>query len=271
MEVSELLAAARLPRHEAERLLVHASDGDRAALARPPDAATALRFQALVERRRAGEPLQYIEGTVQFGPLTLLADPRGLIPRPETEQLWEIVVKRLEHRSPERILDLCTGSGNLALALKHAFPRAEVRGTDLDAAALELARENGALLGLSVAWSRGDLFGAVPDTEQGRVDVIVANPPYVTAGEFAELPDDVRVHEPRVALVAGEAGDEILARIASAAMEWLRPGGLIACEIAEAGAESALRLFAPYNVEILDDLTNRPRFVIGSAPAMSAG
>jgi release factor glutamine methyltransferase len=225
-----------------------------------------MEFLNLVARRGRGEPLQYIEGTVQFGPIELLSDPRALVPRPETEQLWEIATADLADRHPQVIIDLCTGSGNLALALKHAFPDAIVHGTDISTDAVELATANGERLALDVRWSTGDLFDAIPPALHGRVDAVVANPPYIAAAEFDDLPIDVRDHEPRVALVAGPSGDEVLARIAAASTRWLAPGALIACEIADARPETAARLFSAYAAETVLDLTGRPRFVVGHMP-----
>lgn len=259
-----LLGRSELPRHEAERLLMAATGLDRAALAAASiDQRDVVAFEQLAARRRAGEPLQYLEGTVQFGPVELIIDRRALIPRPETEQLWELAAGSVS-AAPRVIVDLCTGSGNLALALKHRFPDALVFATDSSEEALELAVENGAHTGLDVEWRLGDLFEGLPENLKGRVDLLVANPPYLSPDEIADLPVDVREHEPRRALVAGESGDEVLARIAAGADRWLRrPGGVIACEISEFRHASALRLFRPYDGRVLADLTGRARFVLG--------
>lgn len=258
-----LLGSSGLPRHEAERLLMAATGLDRAGLAAERiDEGDVAAFARLAARRRAGEPLQYLEGTVQFGPVELIADRRALIPRPETEQLWELAVGSISD-PPGVVVDLCTGSGNLALALKHRFPAASVFATDASEEALGLAAENQAHTGLEVEWCLGDLFAALPESVMGRVDLLVANPPYLSEGEVAELPVDVREHEPRRALVSGSSGDEVLARIAARAERWLRPGGVIACEISEFRAEGAVRLFRRYGGRVLPDLTGKPRFVLG--------
>ncbi len=115
-------------------------------------------FRANVARWRSGEPLQYIEGDVHFGPIVLRIDPRALIPRPETERLWELAVARLAGIDNATIIDLCTGSGNLALALKQEFPGARVIGIDNSEEAIMLAKENAADLGLAVEFVEGDLF-----------------------------------------------------------------------------------------------------------------
>ncbi len=237
-----------LPAHEYERL---------AAVAAGPD------LDRLISRRNAGEPLQYLEGTAPFGPLDLVVDPRVLIPRPETEQLWELAVEALGDAGPgTAIVDIGTGSGALALALKHAFPKAQVYGTDLSGDALEVARENAARLGLEVTYLQGDLFEALPQRLMGRIDLLVSNPPYVAAGEWGNLPVDVR-HEPRAALVAGPEGTEVLARIADDAYWWLGVGGYVICEIGETQGAAADGLFFAFDRGIRQDLTGRDRFVVG--------
>ena len=255
-----------LPRHEAERLLAAATKRSRPHLTGDPPLSDSerARYDELVARRLGGEPLQYLEGTVDFGPLTLRCDPRALIPRPETEQLYEKVSGILREKPPAVIVDLCTGSGNLALALKHDFPGARVIGTDSSPAALSLAHENAALVGLEGEWLAGDLFAALPGELRTTVDVIVANPPYVAAGE--ELPAEVADHEPAAALRAGPDGLDVLRRIAAEASQWLRPGGLVACEIGADQGSAAAALFAPLDGVVDRDLAGRDRWVIGVAP-----
>lgn len=269
---AELLAAAGdLPRHEARRLLAKATgrDGHALLMLESVDGAAAGRFRTLVRRRRAGVPLQYLEGTVQFGPIELLIDPRALIPRPETEQLWELVVRHYDGM-PQVVVDLCTGSGNLALACKWAWPRASVIAVDASPDAAELAGANVAFTGLDVEVLVGDLFAPLPDRLRGAVDVLVANPPYLGVDEVASLPVEVRDHEPRAALVAGAEGDEVVRRIAEGAPRWVRPGGLVACEISEFRTTSVEAAFAPLKGEILPDLTGRPRFAVGRVPVHPA-
>ena len=264
-----LVAESELPGHEAERLLSKVTGLDRVRLAMTTiiDGDSANEFRALAQRRRAGEPLQYIEGTAQFGPLELAIDSRALVPRPETEQLWELAVSAVGDRLPLVVVDLCTGSGNLALALKHRFAHATVIGTDISAPALELAAENELRTGLAVEWHRGDLFAALPRSIRGNVDLLVSNPPYVAESEVASLPADVRDHEPRDALVSGDRGDEVLERIAAGASEWLRQGGIVACEINERLATRAEALFKPYGGVVSADMAGRPRFVVGRMTA----
>ncbi len=162
------------------------------------------------------------------------------------------------------IVDLCTGSGNLALALKHAFPPARVFATDLSAEALALAAENRERLGLEVILLEGDLFEPLPRDLYGRIDLLVANPPYVAEGEVGSLPVDVRRHEPRLALVAGPRGDEVLVRLAEEAYWWLGTGGWLFCEIGHDQADRALDLFGTYlDVEVRPDLAGRARYLVG--------
>ncbi|MDX1447734.1 MAG: peptide chain release factor N(5)-glutamine methyltransferase [Acidimicrobiia bacterium] len=214
----------------------------------------------LVRRRLEGEPLQYLEGSASFVSFDLQVDARVLVPRPETEGLWEVAVSL--HPDPRRIVDLCTGSGALAIALARSFPRARVVGTDVSSDALDVARLNGARLAPDVEWRTGDLFEAVDEDLRGRVDLLVSNPPYVAAGEWEDLPLDVR-REPRLALVSGETGLEVLERIAAEAGEWLAPGGCVACEIGETQGAAVRGLFADYRQpRILTDLAGRERYLV---------
>ncbi len=222
-------------------------------------------FRALEARRLVGEPLQYLEGLAAFGPLDLLVDTRVLIPRPETEQLWDLTTRLVS--DPAIIVDLCTGSGALALALKNAFPAARVLATEISTVAVAVADANARRLGLVVEILVGDLYSPLPPDIGGRVDLLVANPPYVTEGEWDALPEDVR-HEPRIALVAGPEGTEVFDRIVAEAGEWLAPGGWFACEIGETQAVHCLTVASEHlsSVRILDDLADRPRFCLGRRP-----
>jgi release factor glutamine methyltransferase len=269
-KVTSLLAEVTdLATHEGIRLVCAATGLRPAGLLGDPflSSDAVARFRDLVERRRSGEPLQYIEGTVQFGPIELVADPRALIPRPETERLWEIAASLVGDAVAPVVVDLCTGSGNLALAHKYALPEAVVFGVDVSPTAIDLAQENAARLGLRVQFLIGDLFAPLPHHLQGAVDLLVSNPPYVAAGE--PLPAEVADHEPSLALISGPTGTEVLARIAAGAPDWLRPGGYIVCEIGETQGGECLRLFAGFDPRIEPDFAGRPRFVIGRAPQLS--
>ncbi len=254
--------------HEARRLVLFAAQQELTWMVGDPevDADTTARFRSAVARRRRGEPLQYIEGTAQFGPIELLVDSRALIPRPETERLWEIAVDLIKDRKQPVVVDLCTGSGNLALALKYARADASVVACDVSPEAISLAAENAARLGLEVLLFRGDLFGAIPGELRGGLDLIVSNPPYVARSEFEVLPEEVKNHEPTTALVAAEGGLAVLSRIAEEAASWLRPGGVVICEIGETQGERCRHIFSSLQPQIEPDLAGRDRFVVGSAP-----
>jgi release factor glutamine methyltransferase len=260
-----LVAGAGIPEHEAIRLLEVASALSRSEilLDAPVDEDAAVSFEDLCVRRRAGEPLQYLEGSVPFGPVVLAVDDRVLIPRPETEELLELVLAAVE--SPSVIVDLCTGSGNLACALAASFPAARVHATDLSSDACAVAAANAARNGVRVDVRHGDLFRPLPADLRGTVDVVVANPPYLAEAEVAHLPPDV-LREPRSALVAGTTGTEVLARIAAEVTDWLAPGGLVACEMSEFHGPAVAGLFAHVDATIVRDLRGADRFVLGRRP-----
>lgn len=269
LTISSLLERARdLPDHEATRLLLSAAERDRSWMLGDPEVSPeiASRFLDHLARRRSGEPLQYIEGTTQFGPVALHVDERALVPRPETELLWEMAVGLVAEIEAPIIVDLCTGSGNLALALKHSLPQSRVVGSDLSEHALELAIHNRDDLGLDVVFVPGDLFDALPTDLRHHVDLIVSNPPYVGDDEYRLLPDEITRYEPRDALVAGPEGLDVLRRIAARAADWLRPGGAMICEIGETQGGACMSIFAPYRPRIEKDLSIRDRFVLGYAP-----
>jgi release factor glutamine methyltransferase len=146
------------------------------------------------------------------------------------------------------------------------MPDAEVLGTDLSRDAIALAAENRTGLGLDVTFVEGDLFAALPRALRQRVDLIVSNPPYVSDGEYLALPTEITEYEPRSALVAGSDGLEMLRRIAAGAIEWLRPGGAVVCEIGETQGDPCRSIFSMYQPAIERDLAGRDRFVLGCAP-----
>lgn len=258
-------SAVDLPRHERERLARTATGRGRRGPSRDGglSAEQQRRFEELVARRLAGTPLQYLEGTAQFGPIEVAVDRRALIPRPETEQLWELAIAALEDAGPGTVVvDMGTGSGVLALALKHTFPQARVYGVDVSEEAVALAGENAAGAGLEVTFLRGDLFDPLPARLKGRLDLVVSNPPYIPEDDWPELPAEVRDHEPREALVAGPRGTEVLARIADEAYWWLGVGGYVVCEIGETQGREVELLFGAYDRAIRRDLAGRDRFVV---------
>ena len=220
-------------------------------------------LEELIARRLGGEPLQYIEGSAPFGPLDLMVDDRVLIPRPETEGMFELATRMV--RSPEIVVDLCTGSGALALALKSRFPAAAVFATDISSDAIEVATDNRYRTGQQIYLAEGNLFDPLPTAILGTVDLIVANPPYVAEVDFARLPADVQ-REPKVALVAGPTGLEVIQRIGASAAAWLRPGGVIICEIGERQGVSATSSFLDLPAVVRQDLTGRDRYIVAVKP-----
>lgn len=216
-----------------------------------------------VARRAKREPLQYIMGQVEWGCLTLKTDRRALIPRPETEELWEKIIENFKAQgcAPSSILDLGTGSGALALAFKKSFPSARVVATDLSADALALARENAAALGLAVDFRAGSWLSPIASAE--TFELIVSNPPYLTSAETASAEPEVRAFEPSSALTAPDDGFADLATIITSAYEHLVAGGSLWLETGIAHAarirELALRL-AYASVEVYKDFQGRERF-----------
>ena len=183
-----------------------------------------------VQRRINGEPLQYIMGDVDFHCVNLLVGPGVLIPRPETEQLVDLVLDRLAIDGP--VLDLCTGSGAIAFAVAASRPSRTVYGTDISQEALSWAEKNRQRLKAdNVTLLEGDLFRPLP--QDLRFALITANPPYVSMDEYETLEPVVKGHEPRLALVADEDGLAILRRIAEEAFDRLLPDGWLICEIGD--------------------------------------
>jgi release factor glutamine methyltransferase len=234
------------PRLDAEVLLAHALGTTRIQLVidamRPLQADELGRFRELVKRRRAREPVAYILGQREFYGRAFRVDPRVLVPRPDTETLVAVALDRTRDRSLSlRALDLCTGSGCVAITLARELPTSRIHATDLSAEALVVARDNALRLGAyNVSFRRGDLYDAVSTGQ--RFDLIVSNPPYVPAGDVPHLMADVREFEPRVALDGGADGLTLVRRIVADAPRVLVPGGRIALEVGagQAGEAAAI-------------------------------
>jgi release factor glutamine methyltransferase len=221
---------------------------------------------AAATRRAAGAPMQYAAGRAAFRHLTLDVDERVLIPRPETEQLVEIVLARTASNNGGIVVDVGTGSGAIALALATEGNFDAVIGTDVSLDALAVARSNAkryASARSRVDFRHGSLLDPVP--ERG-LRAVVSNPPYISFAEAASLPASVRDWEPSVALFSGADGMATTARLMREAADALAPGGLLALEVDErraaAVAELGRALGSYVNVQVLPDLTGRERFVV---------
>jgi release factor glutamine methyltransferase len=232
------------------------------------------RFDALVARRSAGEPLQYVLGSWGFRGLDLLVDRRVLIPRPETEWVVEQALGLLPAGSDagsQVVVDLGTGSGAIALSIaQERFPHVRVVATDVSDDALDVARANLAGLGrraAAVELHLGSWWDAVPPELRGGLDLVVSNPPYIGADEA--LPPEVADWEPRGALVPGDAGTEDLEVILAGAADWLRPGSWVVCEIGEAQGAAVAAIAAAaglVDVAVRPDLSGRDRMVVARRP-----
>jgi release factor glutamine methyltransferase len=255
------------PRLNAELLVGHALGLPRMQLylqfERPLSEAELERIRPLVKRRGAREPLQYLTGEADFCGLKLKCDRRALIPRPETERLVELLKERMT-AAPQRILDLGTGTGAIALALAKIYPEAMVTAVDRSIAALALARENAAACGLEgrVEFRQSDWFSAL---ETEKYDLIVANPPYLSDAELGATEPEVREYEPHEALSAGPDGLAALAWIVREARVRLNDGGVLALETGPTQHEQLGGLIAAAGYarsESLRDLAGRERYVL---------
>ena len=240
MRVREALVASGLEPREARLLLAVASGFSQASVIAWPErelpGEVAARFADWARRRRDGEPVAYLVGRREFFGIDLAVTPAVLIPRPETELLVEWAIER----SPASALDLGTGSGAIALALRSRLPGTRIVAIEASAAALAVAQRNGTRLGYAVDWRHGRWFEPVRGE---RFDVVVSNPPYVAAGDRHLAEGDVRF-EPASALVAGDDGLEALREIVPAAAAYLRPGGALLVEHGWDQAEAVREFFA---------------------------
>jgi release factor glutamine methyltransferase len=232
------------PRLNAEHLLAHALGRTRMELylefERTLGEAELAPLRELVQRRGEGEPLQHLLGTVEFCGQTFLCDSRALVPRPETEQLVELVESRIENRE-SRIVDVGTGSGVIALSLAKKFPEAQIFAVDVSEDALALTRENAIRLGLSghVQLRKSNLLENLDE----RFDLIIANLPYIATQDRHTLSREV-LRDPAVALFAGARGDELVRELIEQAPGRLRPGGLLALEIGLGQSQGLLSALA---------------------------
>lgn len=256
---------------DASLLLAHVLGCARGALAargdQPLAAAQRSAFLALVERRAAGEPLAYLTGRRSFWTLDLAVTPAVLVPRPETELLIEVALAELRGRAEPTVLDLGTGSGAIALAIKAERGDAQVVAVDSSEDALDVARGNAAAAGAAVEFLRGSWYGPVAGR---RFDAVLANPPYLAASD-PHLPG--LACEPRAALVAGRSGLEALEQVLAGASGHLVPGGFIAVEHGSEQAAAVRRLCEGgglARVATHRDLAGHARVTAAFLPARSA-
>lgn len=218
-----------IPRVEAEILLIHVLGISRSTLLTHPERRLATdqlsRYRTLVEERERGFPLPYLTGVVEFYGLDIEVTPEVMIPRPDTEVLVELALAR----RPATVIDVGTGSGCIAVALATNLPDVAVYAIDISRPSLAVARSNAERHGVEdrIQFMVGDLL----DRRPAPVDVIVSNPPYVSADEWAALPSAIRHHEPRLALDGGPDGLEVIRRLLSQAEGLLEPGGVLLVEI----------------------------------------
>jgi release factor glutamine methyltransferase len=275
--VRDALGQARrmgIERLDAQLLLAHVMGQSRSWLLAHEDAAMDdgqdARFQALAHRRAAGEPFAYLVGEREFHGLTLAVDPAVLVPRPDTETLvdWALELLQDEPGAAPAVLDLGTGSGAIALALKNSCPRADVWAGERSADALAVARANAARLGLDVAFAHGDWWDALAGAPDAPVfDLVVSNPPYIAADDphLADL-----AHEPLAALVAADAGLADIRAIATGARGRLRAGGWLLFEHGwqQADAVAAILAGAGFGgIATRHDIEGRPRCTGGQLRA----
>jgi len=254
------------PRLNAEHLLAQVLGCKRIELylefERDLDEAELALLRERVRRRGQGEPLQHLLGTVEFCGRTFLCDKRALVPRPETEQLVELLISKFHFPNPNfRVLDVGTGSGVIVLTLAKEFSEAEIFAVDISDDALALARENAKRLGLNqrVRFKKSNLLRDI----EGTFDLIVANLPYIAAQDRHILSREV-LHDPEVALFSGVHGDELVRELIEQAPARLRPSGRLALEVGLGQGEALFSILAGKNYRDIyskNDYSGRPRFL----------
>ncbi|CAN5268072.1 peptide chain release factor N(5)-glutamine methyltransferase [soil metagenome] len=275
MSVEPLLATATQkladagvasPRFDAELLLSFVLQVPRGSLilARPNDVQYAA-YKALVDRRAAREPLQHLTGGTAFRYVDLEVGPGVFIPRPETEMVAGWAIEHAKTLHDPVVVDLCTGSGAIALSFVHEVPHARVHAVELDEQAFNWAHRN--LAGTGIDLRQGDMAVAFPDLD-GHVDIVISNPPYIPLDAWESVEAEVRDHDPSLALWSGLDGLDAMRVVERTAHRLLKPGGVVAAEHADVQVLSAPAVFADDQrwtaVRDHDDLAGRPRFVTGT-------
>ena len=259
----QMQAQSESPRLDAEVLLAHCLNKPRSYLYSWPeknlDEDRWQQYRQLVQRRLLPTPVAYLLGNREFYALDFSTTPAALVPRPETELLIELALARIPPDSPYRVLDLGTGSGNIAITLKKHRPFAEVLATDVDSKCIDLARENAARHDVAVEFIQSDWFDSLDQT--AVFDLIVSNPPYIAAEHPFMAQGDLPA-EPDLALTPGETGLEALEVIARRAPEYLSAGGYVILEHGydqQAGVARLLEENGFIEIECAFDLNDLPR------------
>jgi release factor glutamine methyltransferase len=253
-------------RYDAEELAAHLAGTERGRLTviDTPDDEFFGRYEAAITKRSHRIPLQHLTGTVAFGPVTLVVGDGVFIPRPETEAMLEWATAQCLPGPPGRpvIVDLCTGSGALAVALAHHWPAARVIGIDDSVAALDYARRNSTGTAVELVCADATDPGLLTELD-GRADLVVANPPYVP--DAVDLEPEVSQHDPTHAVFGGPEGMTVITAVVRLAARWLRPGGFVAVEHDDTTSlmtSELIRRTALFDdIVARRDLTGRPRFV----------
>ena len=250
------------PRVDAELLLSHVTGVPRSLLlvaARPNDLQRRS-YLELVDARARRVPLQHLTGSAAFRFVDLEVGPGVFVPRPETEVLAGWAIEQAALIDVPRVVDLCTGSGAIALAVVHEVPGATVHAVELDEIAFGWAQRN--LSGTGVDLRLGDAADVFSDLD-GQVDVVVSNPPYIPLDAWESVAPEVRDHDPALALWSGDDGLDAIRMIEGTAWRLLKPGGVVGVEHADAQGESAPAVFGEHWSDVRDhpDLAGRPRFV----------
>lgn len=269
------------PYVDAEYMLSHILGCQRQALLIYPDRVLkddeVTQFNACIERRGMREPLQYIIGEVEFRGFLFKVNKDVLIPRPETELLVDEVVKSVTKKDAT-ILDVCTGSGCIAVCIARELIDSKVYAVDISEGALAVARENAAMHGVGerITFLSGDLFGAISSLNlKGMIDVIVSNPPYVSAEEMQELQPEIRDYEPASALYGGKDGLDFYRRIIQESQYYLAAGGYIVMEMGYGQAGMIKELIESenkfINIEITKDMAGIGRTISARHALISSG
>lgn len=223
-------------------------------------------YRAMVTKRASRVPLQQILGSQEFMGLDFFVNEHVLIPRQDTETLVELVLEEQKEKN-KKLLDLCTGSGCIAISLAVKGGYESVTATDLSEEALQVAEKNAREHQKTIRFFQGDLFLALPQSEAKTFDIITSNPPYIPTAVIATLEPEVREHEPMMALDGTEDGLKFYRQIAKEAGAWLKPGGSIYLEIGYDQGEAVSGLLADAgftNVRVVKDLPGKDRVVCGS-------